>query len=107
MQVNGKWSGIAIADGGPEGLVSMPVTFALSQTGEKLSGNAESNAKTYPILNGTVAGHQIHFEIGSDDEYTRFELTCDRERISGRAITNRRHRVTLNGALSLSRVRQG
>ena len=107
MNLNGRWSGIATADGGPEGVVSMPVTFALSQKGEKLSGNAESNDKTYPILNGTIVGNEIHFEIGSDDEYTRFELTCGRDRISGNAITNRRNGVTLRGALSLSRMTHG
>src|SRR5215470_2367307 len=107
MNLNGRWSGIATADGGPEGFVSMPVTFALSQKGEKLSGNAESNDKTYPILNGTIVGNEIHFEIGSDDEYTRFELTCGRDRISGNAITNRRNGVKLRGALSLSRMTHG
>jgi lipoate-protein ligase A len=104
MNLNGRWSGIATADGGPEGPVSMAVTFALSQKGENISGKAESNHKIYPILNGTVVANAIHFEIDSEDEYTRFDLTFDGERIRGNASTKRRNGVMLRGALSLSRL---
>ena len=65
MNLNGRWSGIATADGGPEGIVSMPVTFALSQKGEKLSGNAESNDKTYPILSVEFRGLSRESQRGS------------------------------------------
>ena len=106
MSLNGKWSGIAAAEGGPEGFVSMPVTFALFQEGEKVSGKAESNHKTYPILNGTVVGNEIHFEIESADEYTGFDLLVEGEQISGNATTKSRGGVTLHGTLSLSRITQ-
>jgi hypothetical protein len=77
---SGKWSG-ASRDGNAGGMY-----VVLKQQGTKLTGSAgPAESKQFPIVNGTVDGDHLVFEIKMGGGTIRFDLVSDGAELKGTA----------------------
>ena len=104
--LTGKWSG-SIVVAFPEGKTKDEMAFMdLKQNGAELTGTAgDGPDKQWAIQKGKVDGNKITFEVQTDKQLIKFELTLVDGHLKGEAIAEREGK-SMKAALDLQRQKE-
>jgi len=104
--LTGKWSGSIVVTS-PEGKTKDEMAFMdLKQNGAELTGTAgEGPDKQWAIQKGKVDGNKITFEVQTDKQLIKFELTLVDGHLKGEAIAEREGKSE-KAALDLQRQKE-
>ena len=82
--VSGKWSGAFRAIGGDG---DTPQLFTLKQDGGRITGSGGPDAaEQYPVIDGTIAGDRVKFEVKTTQREFFYELTGKGDKLRGKIL---------------------
>lgn len=101
--VTGKWSGAVTPGNNAD---SIPISLELRQKGARVIGVAiTKESGVCQLLNGTLVGGRVAFDIEVEKESVHFELTATGDRLQGQA-TGKRENGGQDGPVALSLERE-